>query len=172
VAISMFVGATACTMAHDPTDNTWSCTSTLRNPHDEPIVFDSVTVAWRLDDRRQSPALQKKLQAGANPMTLGLVDQMKPQPPTWPTELGARDAFEMNIMLVEKRLEGGEIVGVDITATGQGTTTRKPAKVVVHGTFGSRRTWLTDEEIKRAGLPPPPAPLDMPGPPVDQPAKQ
>lgn len=159
----LLVEADPCTMSHSPESQSWFCTTKVRNPHAEPITFVAAAVAYevRITDPKSELAVTLEQPGGLK--RAGLVQVHDPQT-IFPATITAGQVAEITFEVPDKVLKGGELRAVNVNGTGKGATSGLPARVTVRAALGPKRTWLGESEIKRAGLPPPPSSLDMPGP--------
>jgi hypothetical protein len=161
----LLVEASPCVMSHAPDASMWFCGTVLRNPQNEPVLFDKVAFAYQVSPTNLSPELAAKLREPGGMSDLGLV-MVKPIEGSFPAEIAPGEAVEVTLMVPDKQLEGAEIESVTLTGQGKGKTSQLPARTLIRGQFGARRTWMSEAEMNRSGIPRPPRPLDLPGDPL------
>lgn len=164
----LLVEGDRCTMAFSPESQSWFCTATIRNSHAEAVTFEGLTLFYEPSGQDLSPELRAALADPRKLRELKLLESRSAQP-VFPAKLEPNKTAEISIEVPDRAIAGGTLGGVSITATGKGVTSGKPARVQIRASLGARRTWMSEGEVKRAGLPAPPASLDMPGPALPQP---
>jgi hypothetical protein len=161
----LLIEAEPCTMSFSPESRSWFCTTNVRNTQAEAVRFDEVTLAYlpRPDGSPAGKALEKKLNSPFGMRDLKLLAS-QPAQPAFPAKLNPDEVQEVTLEVPDRIVEGGYIVAITINVSGVGLKSKMPARATINASLGTKRTWMAESEIKRAGLPPPPAPLDMPGP--------